>query len=133
MRYIKHYLFDRSYLEVFGVLTGVGVDVSKFFGVGAGALKPEAGAESDFEKCASAHLCLQPLTRCHDFRNHKQAQLSNKFDAFDLALKKKSSFLKDYAQALIITPFPLRKGKKLLWWLWITFNSRTRGNATKVS
>jgi len=27
-----------SYLEVFGVLTGVGVDVSKFFGVGAGVL-----------------------------------------------------------------------------------------------
>jgi len=26
-----------SYLEVFGVLTGVGVDVSKIFGVGAGA------------------------------------------------------------------------------------------------
>jgi len=24
-----------GYLEVFGVLTGVGVDVSKFFGVGA--------------------------------------------------------------------------------------------------
>jgi len=27
-----------SYLEVFGVLTGVGVDVSKFFGAGAGVL-----------------------------------------------------------------------------------------------
>jgi len=27
------------------VLTGVGVDVSKFFGVGAGVLKREAGAE----------------------------------------------------------------------------------------
>ena len=38
-----------SYLEVFGVLTGVGVDVSKIFGVGA-------GAESESEKCDSAHL-----------------------------------------------------------------------------
>jgi len=46
-----------SYLEVFGVLTGVGVEVSKFCGVGAGAgvSKPEAGAES--EKGNSAHLC----------------------------------------------------------------------------
>jgi len=26
-----------SYLKLFGVLTGVGVDVLKFFGVGAGA------------------------------------------------------------------------------------------------
>jgi len=40
------------------VLTGVGVDVSKFFGVGAGAgvLKREAGAELESEKCDSAHL-----------------------------------------------------------------------------
>jgi len=45
-----------SYLEVFGVLTGVEVDVSKFFGVGAGVLKPEAGVESKSEKCDSAHL-----------------------------------------------------------------------------
>jgi len=37
-------------LEVFGVLTGVGVDVSKIFGVGA-------GAQSESEKCDSAHLC----------------------------------------------------------------------------
>jgi len=43
-----------SYLEVFGVLAGVGVDVSKFLGVGAGVLKRGAGAES--EKCDSAHL-----------------------------------------------------------------------------
>jgi len=35
-----------TYLEVFGVLTGVGVDVLKFFGVGAGVLKCGAGAES---------------------------------------------------------------------------------------
>jgi len=27
-----------NYLELFGLLTGVGVDVSKFFGVGAGVL-----------------------------------------------------------------------------------------------
>jgi len=45
-----------SYLEVFGVQTGVGVDVSKFLGFGAGArvLKHRAGAES--EKGDSAHL-----------------------------------------------------------------------------
>ena len=49
-----------SYLEVFRVLTGVGVDVSKFFGVGAGAgvLKPEAGVESESEKWDPAHLWL---------------------------------------------------------------------------
>jgi len=46
-----------SYLEFFGVLTGVGVDVSKFIGVGAGVLKRGAGAESESEKCDSAHLC----------------------------------------------------------------------------
>jgi len=46
-----------SYLEVFGVLTGVGVDVSKFFGVGAGVLMRGAGAVSESEKGDSAHLC----------------------------------------------------------------------------
>jgi len=47
-----------SYLEFFGVLKGVEVDASKFFGVGAGAgvLEPEAGVESESEKCDSAHL-----------------------------------------------------------------------------
>jgi len=48
-------IFLMSYLEVFGVLTGVGADVSKFFG--AGVLKHGAGAESESEKCDSAHLC----------------------------------------------------------------------------
>jgi len=51
-----------SYWEVFGVLTRVGVDVSKFIGVknGAGVLKRGAGAESESEKCDSAHLlCAQ--------------------------------------------------------------------------
>jgi len=40
------------------VLTGVGVDVSKFFEVGgrAGVLKPGEGAESESEKFDSAHL-----------------------------------------------------------------------------
>jgi len=38
------------------VLTGVGVDVSKFFGVGAGVLKRGARAESESEKCDSAQL-----------------------------------------------------------------------------
>jgi len=47
-----------SYLEVFGVLTGVGVDVSKF--VGAGVLNRGAGAESESEKGDSAHLCPAP-------------------------------------------------------------------------
>jgi len=46
-----------SYLEVFGVLTGVGVDVSKFFG--AGVLKYGAGVESESEKGDSAHLSFQ--------------------------------------------------------------------------
>jgi len=56
-----------SYLEVFGVLIGAGVDVSKFFGVGAkffgvgaGVLKRGAEAESKSEKCDSAHLCFTP-------------------------------------------------------------------------
>jgi len=39
-----------SYLEVFRVLTGVGVDVSTFFVVGAGV------AESESQKCDFAHL-----------------------------------------------------------------------------
>jgi len=52
----RQYLFNMSYLEVFGVQTGVGVDVSKFFGVGAGVLKRGAGAEKESEKCDSAHL-----------------------------------------------------------------------------
>jgi len=44
-----------SYLEVFGVLTGVGVEVSKFCRVGAGVSKPEA--ESESEKGDFAHPC----------------------------------------------------------------------------
>ena len=56
MRQNRQYLFDMSYLEVFGVLTRVGVDVSKFFRVGAGVLKRRAGVESESEKCDSAHL-----------------------------------------------------------------------------
>jgi len=38
-----------SYVEVFGVLAGVGVAVSKFFGVGAVVFKPETGAASESE------------------------------------------------------------------------------------
>jgi len=47
-----------SYLEVFRVFTGVGVDVSNFFGVGegAGVLKCGAGPEPESEKCDSADL-----------------------------------------------------------------------------
>jgi len=58
-----------SYLEFFGVLTGVGVDVSKFFevGTGAGVSKRGAGVVSESEKCDSAHLCpLAPSpSACH--------------------------------------------------------------------
>jgi len=56
MRQNQHYLFNMSYLEVFGVLTRVVVDASKFIGVGARVLNPETGAESEYEKCDSAHL-----------------------------------------------------------------------------
>jgi len=56
MRQNRQYLSNMSYLEVFRVLTGVGVDVSKFFGVRAGVLKRGAGAESESEKGDSAHL-----------------------------------------------------------------------------
>jgi len=61
MRQNRQYLFNMSYLEFFGVLTGVGVDVSNFFGVGAGAavLKRGAGAELESEKCDSAHVCFK--------------------------------------------------------------------------
>jgi len=41
-------LFSMNYLDIFGVLTGVRVDVSKFFGAGAG---------SESEKCDSVQLC----------------------------------------------------------------------------
>ena len=58
MKQNRQYLFNMSYLEVFRVLTGVGVDVSKFFGVasGAGVSKRGAGVVSESEKCDSAHL-----------------------------------------------------------------------------
>jgi len=56
MKQNRQYHFSMNYLELFGVLTGV--DVSNFFGVGAGTgvLKRGAGAESESEKCESAHL-----------------------------------------------------------------------------
>jgi len=46
------------YLEVFGVLTGVGVEIWKFCGVGAGqeSKTPETEAESESEKGDSPHL-----------------------------------------------------------------------------
>jgi len=56
MRQNRQYHFSLNYFEVFGVLTGVKVDVSKIFRVGAGVLKREAGAELKSEKCDSAHL-----------------------------------------------------------------------------
>jgi len=60
MRQNKQYLFNMSYLEVFGALTGVGVDVSKFFGAGAGVLQHGAGVESECENGDSAHLWCLP-------------------------------------------------------------------------
>ena len=56
-----------SYLDVFGVLAVVGVDVSKFFraGAGAGVLKHGAGVELESEKCDSAHLWWE--RRSHTF------------------------------------------------------------------
>ena len=48
--------FQYELLASFGVLTGVRVDASKIFGVGAGVLKRGAGAESESEKCDSAQL-----------------------------------------------------------------------------
>jgi len=59
MRQNRSYLFDMSYMEVFVILNGVGVDVSTFFGVGAGVLKPETGAESESEKSDFAHLWFE--------------------------------------------------------------------------
>jgi len=62
------------YLEVFGVSTGVRVDVSNFFGAGAeaGVLKRGTGVESESEKCDSAHLCCAPqfpfIARCCKIR-----------------------------------------------------------------
>ena len=45
MRQNRQYLFNMSYLEVFGVQTGFVENVLTFFGVGAGVLKHVAGAE----------------------------------------------------------------------------------------
>jgi len=47
-----------SYFEVYRVLTGVGIEVPKFCGVGAGAgvLKSEAGAESGLKKWLHSSL-----------------------------------------------------------------------------
>jgi len=64
MRQNRQYLFNMSYLEVFGVLTGVRVAVSKFCGVGAGVLKHGAGAELESEKCDSAHVWFKVTEVC---------------------------------------------------------------------
>jgi len=71
MRQNRQYLFNMSYLEVFGVLTGVGADVSKFFGVGVGAgvLKHGAEAELKSEKCDSAHIWFRLDPDCKTFQN----------------------------------------------------------------
>jgi len=50
-----------SYLEDFGVLTRVGVDVFKFFGVGAGvSVKKQTRVVS--KRCDSAHLCTARIS-----------------------------------------------------------------------
>jgi len=49
------------------VSTGVGVDVSKFFGVRAGVSKLGAGTESESEKCDSPHLGPKPKTKNFSF------------------------------------------------------------------
>jgi len=49
MRQNRQYIFNMSYLEFFGVLTGVRVHVSKFFRVGARVFKRGAGAESSLK------------------------------------------------------------------------------------
>ena len=64
MRQNRLYHFNMNYLELFGILTGVGVDVSKFFRVGAGVLKCGAGAESESEICDSAHLWCTARNLC---------------------------------------------------------------------
>ena len=53
-------IFYMSYLEIFRVLTRVGVDISKLFRIwiGARVLKPVTGAELESEKCDYAHLCF---------------------------------------------------------------------------
>jgi len=66
MRQNRQYLFNMSYLEVFGVQTGVGVDVRKFLGVGAGVLQCGAGAELESKKCDSARLWCRP-SKCFLF------------------------------------------------------------------
>jgi len=48
MKQNRQYLLNVSCLEVFGVLTGVGADVSKF--VRAGVLKHGAGEKLESEK-----------------------------------------------------------------------------------
>jgi len=50
-----------SYLAVFEVLARDGVDVFKFFRVGAGVLKLKAVVESESVKCESAHPGLESL------------------------------------------------------------------------
>jgi len=56
MRQNRQYLLNMSYLQVFWVQTGIGVDVAKFFRVGVGVLMRGAGAELESKKCDSAHL-----------------------------------------------------------------------------
>jgi len=63
MKQNRHYLFNRNYLVVLVVLTGVAVDVLNFFRFGGRIFGPETGAESEFEKGGSVHLCCERLQR----------------------------------------------------------------------
>jgi len=95
-----------SYLEIFGVLTGVRVDFSKIFGVGAGAgvLKREAGAEPESEKYDSAHLW--PELMIDQFIQENRANIL----IYQLAFQRKFKFNKINCltpiKTEILTPAP---------------------------
>jgi len=68
-----------SYFEEFGVLTGVGVDILKLFGVRAGVFKPEIGVESEFKN-------MTPLISDPDSKISETAHLLTYTQHFDLSL-----------------------------------------------
>ena len=113
MRHNRQHLFDMSYLEDFAVFTGVGVDVSKFFGVGAEVWKPEAGAESESEKCDSAessHLCRRLRDRARDLVKTSRPRLSSKIPGPRLELKFETETLKyvHFADSFVLSSSLLR-------------------------
>ena len=118
MRQNRQYVFNMSYLEVFGVLIGVGVDVSKIFGVGAGAgvSKCGAGAESESEKCDSAHLCFKWLLKAG-------SEISNKEGSMDSHISGTRCFrdLVPLTVEAICQMYPPRVVAHVAWeWAWLT-------------